>query len=269
MRAFLLAVVRSGGRRRVSRKARKEGGRPTRKKLADFSIAKVDQRYDPGRTVGAFGSHPFTPPEPDDGSASNGRDCWSYAALCLYCLTDFAIKDFDDLHRALEEADLPEEVSALFAQCLVNKPTARPAHAGILLTELERIRLAREASSIRRKRVYVKVHPQCLERVMAESNLASRREVERVFAADLRQGAAFQPYPNRTTNEPEPGQFRLYGAEYSYHVRIDGRSHDHLLIRNASQSSVVTLEQRRDRSYQPHVEFMFAAPRSLKRHGRS
>jgi len=59
-------------------------GRP---KLADFSIAKVDRRWDPTRTVGAFGSPPFTPPENDDGTASGGRDCWSYAAIVLYCLT--------------------------------------------------------------------------------------------------------------------------------------------------------------------------------------
>lgn len=231
-----------------------------RTKLADFGIAKIDQRYDPTRTVASFGSHPFTPPEHDDGSASAGRDCWSYAALALYCLTDVPFKDFDDVDRALGEADLPEEVANLFARCLVNKPSARPPHAGVLLTELERIRLSRESASIRRKRLYLKVARECCEKVMAASNLPTRREVERVLAADLRQGAAFQPYLHKSTNEPIRGQFRLYGTEYSYHVKIDSKSSDHLVILGASQSSVVSLEQRRDRSYQPHVEFFFAAP---------
>lgn len=96
-----------------------EAGRP---KVADFSIAKLDERRDPTLTVGGFGSPPFTAPENDDGTSSGGRDCWSFAAISLYCLTNVKMVDYGELATALAEADIPQDVADVFERCLSQSP---------------------------------------------------------------------------------------------------------------------------------------------------
>jgi hypothetical protein len=233
-------------------------GRP---KLADFGISKVDQRWDPSRTVGTFGSPPFTAPESDDGSASGSRDCWSFAAISLYCLTHIQFRDYDDISRALDQADIPEAIADVFRRCLSTAPGLRPETAAVLLSEIERIQSARASSAIRRRRVHLSVGDDRLDRLETLIGVTTRRELERVIAADLQQGTAFQPYlNNRDDQQPVRGHFRLLGTEFSYHVAIDGNTKDRLRIMNAIRASVVAQEQRRERAFQPHVEFVFLDP---------
>lgn len=232
-------------------------GRP---KLADFSIAKVDQRYDPARTVGAWGSPPFTAPEADDGAHSAGRDCWSFAAVSIHCLTDFEIKNEDDLRRGLEDADLPEQISTIFAKCLSKTPVERPAHAGLLLTEIERVQNARAQSVIRRLQINVELTARCRETVQQSLGLWSPRDVQRVVQADLRDSIAVRPFLAKGTDDAVPDNFQLIGTEFTYHAKVDERHRDRLILIDGQPGSVLALEQRRERSFQPNVEMVFAEP---------
>jgi hypothetical protein len=234
--------------------------RAARPKLADFSIAKVDQRWDPSRTVGAFGSPPFTAPESDDGTASGGRDCWSYAAVVLYCLTQIQFRDYGDIQRALARVDIPEAIEDIFKRCVSTTPSLRPETATVLLAEIERVQEQRAAAAIRRRRIHLCVSRERAERLGPVLGVSTHRDVERVIAADLRQGAAFLPYLDQQQQQPVPGHFRLLGTEFTYHAAVDNRAKDKLRIINGSRASVVALEQRRDRALQPHMEFSFAEP---------
>jgi AAA domain/Protein kinase domain len=230
-----------------------------RPRLADFSIAKVDQRWDPSRTVGAFGSPPFTAPENDDGTASGSRDCWSYAAIVLYCLTQIQFKDYGDIQRALARVDVPEAIEEILKRCLSNAPALRPETATVLLAEIGRVQDQRAAAAIRRRRIHLCLSRERAERVGVVVGASTKGDVERVIAADLQQGAAFQPYLD-PQQQPVAGHFRLLGTEFTYHAAIDGAAKDRLRIINAMRASVVSLEQRRDRAFQPHVDFSFAEP---------
>jgi hypothetical protein len=232
-----------------------ELGRP---KIADFSIAKVDERWDPAHTVGAFGSRPYTAPEADDGSASSGRDCWSFAVVCLHCLTELELRTDGDVSRALADADIPQPVADLFERCLSTTPQLRPATATVLLAEIDRIQAERDASAIRRRRVHLAIGRERVEILEQAVGASTRGELEKAIVADL-QDAAFQPYVDRG-QEAKAGHFRLLGTEFTYHVAVDGQEKDRLRVINAARASVVALEERRERAFQPYVEFTFAEP---------
>jgi tRNA A-37 threonylcarbamoyl transferase component Bud32 len=228
-------------------------GRP---KVADFSIAKVDQRWDPSRTVGAYGSRPFTAPESDDGSASGGRDCWSVAVISLYCLTEIDLRTDGDVARALGDADIPQAVADVFERCLSTTPQLRPATAAVLLAELDRIQSDRAAGTIRRQRIHLRLDN--AERLVRALGVRTSGEAERLVLADLRQGAALQAYLG-SDRKPQRGRFTLIGSEFTYGTALDPRK-DKLRVLSARPASVVALEQRRDRAFQPNVEFTFNAP---------
>lgn len=236
-----------------------DAGRP---KLADFSIAKVDQRDDPSHTVAAWGSPPFTAPERDDGSYSAGRDCWSFAAISLYCLTDFEFGNEDDLRRGLAEADFPQVLTPIFDRCLSKTPIERPAHAGLLLTEINRIQSEREQSQIRRLTVHVEVTGRCREAVQQSLGLWDAREAQRVIQADLKHSLALRPYQPNESSVPTAGVFQLIGTEFTYRAMLHGTTRDRLILVNAEPGSVVALEQRRERSFQPNLELVFSEPHS-------
>jgi tRNA A-37 threonylcarbamoyl transferase component Bud32 len=231
-------------------------GRP---KLADFTIAKVDQRWDPSRTVGTFGSPPFTAPENDDGTASGGRDCWGFAAIVLFCLTQIQFQDYGDIQRALARVDVPDAISEILKRCVSSTPSLRPQTATVLLAEIERVQAQRASASIRRRRVHLCVSRDRAIRLGPTLGASTQRDVERVIAADLQLGAAFLPYLDQQ-QRPVQGHFRLLGTEFTYHVAVDGKAKEVLRIVNGKRASVVALEQRRDRAFQPHVEFSFSAP---------
>lgn len=229
-------------------------GRP---RLADFTIAKVDHRWDPSHTVGAFGSPPFTAPENDDGTASGGRDCWSYAVNVLYCLTQVQFKDYGDVQRALALVDVPEAIEEILKRCVSSTPSLRPETATVLLAEIGRVQDMRAAASIRRHRIHLFLSSDRVDRLGAVVGATTKSDVERSIVADLQPGAALQPYLDQQ-QKSVAGQFRLIGTEFTYHVAIDGAERDRLRILNAMRASVVALEQRRDRAFQLRVDFSFA-----------
>lgn len=106
-------------------------------KITDFGIARNVAEVRLGQTFAQAGSPPWTPTEADDGIDSERRDLYSWAAICVGCLTgrlDFRLT-----------ADLREAVSRLadacprqvLESCLSNVPSDRPVSATVLLWDLD------------------------------------------------------------------------------------------------------------------------------------
>jgi len=74
-------------------------------KIADFGIARNMAKVPVGPTLRGAGSAPYTPPEPDDGIYSFGRDCFSWAVITLSSLTGRIFANLAEVLGALEALD--------------------------------------------------------------------------------------------------------------------------------------------------------------------
>lgn len=106
-------------------------------KITDFGISRnvVDVRL--GQTFARAGSHPWTPGEADDGTDSERRDLYSWAAICVGCLTgrlDFKLAV--DLREAVSRLGdtCPRQILEC---CLSDVPNDRPVSATVLLWDLD------------------------------------------------------------------------------------------------------------------------------------
>lgn len=106
-------------------------------KITDFGISRNVADVRLGHTFARAGSHPWTPAEADDGTDSERRDLYSWAAICVGCITgrlDFKLA-----------VDLREAVSRLgdacprhvLESCLSDVPSDRPVSATVLLWDLD------------------------------------------------------------------------------------------------------------------------------------
>lgn len=106
-------------------------------KITDFGIARNVTDVRLGQTFARAGSHPWTPAEADDGTDSERRDLYSWAAICVGCLTgrlDFKLAI--DLREAVSRlADAcPRPV---LESCLSDVMSDRPISATVLLWDLD------------------------------------------------------------------------------------------------------------------------------------
>ena len=106
-------------------------------KITDFGIARNVADVRLGQTFAQAGSHPWTPAEADDGTDSERRDLYSWAAICVGCLTgrlDFRLAG--DLREAVSRlADAcPRQV---LESCLSDVLSDRPVSATVLLWDLD------------------------------------------------------------------------------------------------------------------------------------
>lgn len=106
-------------------------------KITDFGIARDLAQKKLGLTLADLGSKPWTPPESDNGELSVRRDLYSWAAVCVACLTgrqDFAASS--DVRAAAEKLGAVIPVAKL-VQCLSDFPKIRPDTANELLWDLD------------------------------------------------------------------------------------------------------------------------------------
>jgi len=106
-------------------------------KITDFGIARDLAQKKLGLTLADLGSKPWTPQESDNGELSVRRDLYSWAAVCVACLTgrhDFT--ESSDLREAAEALGAAVPVAKL-VQCLSDSPKVRPATASELLWDLD------------------------------------------------------------------------------------------------------------------------------------
>jgi hypothetical protein len=122
--------------------------------LADFALSKIkDQVAGAGDvTVVGMTSPPWAPA--DQASRGSARfDVYGLAATLLQCVTSVALRDYPDIPRALDDADVPPEVLQLLREALSTDPNQRPADGQVFHLALQTIQTKRGARWHKRKEI--------------------------------------------------------------------------------------------------------------------
>lgn len=114
--------------------------------LADFALSKIKDQLAGATdaTVAGMASAPWAPPD----LASRGStrfDVYGLAATLLQCVTGWELRDYPDIARALDEADLPPAVLSLLRRALDLDPANRSADGQVFHLELQAIQAARSS----------------------------------------------------------------------------------------------------------------------------
>lgn len=234
-------------------------GDDNRPKLADFSISKLKRWLQPGLTLEEFVSRPYAPPEPDDGSYTYTRDVFGLGVLVLDALTDVDIFDYEDINKALENFDAPDEVISAIESSVSSDPLERQANAIILKSEIETIQNRRNAEWDEKRQCYLRLlRAKGFQRLREELSL-SADDLEKSLLEDLNTECGISPYKKK--NQDVPGHYNISGVNFGYHIAVDNASADHLVILNVSKRSNSSLEwQREELSWIPSYEFTFEQP---------
>ncbi|MEH1912712.1 protein kinase domain-containing protein [Nostoc sp.] len=246
-------------------------GSDGRVKLADFGISKLRGYFRPTVTLREFGSRPFTPPEEDDGSYPFTRDVFSFGVVALKCLTDVDLVDDDSVLRAMPTAgyayaalDIPPEVSEIIQRAVSTDPAERQPNAEVLLAELDAVGQKRSRQQRTKKQTcFLKLTSQCLSRLQNELNISSEAEIQSIILSDLNGevSCGIRPYKFKNNDSNSDGNhYEIYGSSYRYHVKVDGRLKNHLVVFNAWDTPHSQLEQRRELAWELSYEFRFGTP---------
>jgi serine/threonine protein kinase len=107
-------------------------------KISDYGIAKRLDRPAVGLTFSAFRSQPFTPPEDDRGDEWRcSRDCFSWAAVSVLCLTGELPDDYGRLAELVSGLDRNSAPVEVLECALSHVPSERPPLATALLADLD------------------------------------------------------------------------------------------------------------------------------------
>lgn len=149
-------------------------------KITDFGIAKEQGDMRLGVTFKQVGTPPWTPLEVDDGTHSQSRDLYSWAAICLACLTGRTnFKTTDDFRAAAKNLASTAPVPELLL-CLHDDPSKRPQLATSVLWDLDDFHQRR-------------IDKADIERILgAEVAPSAHRKLEELIAGDLSEGERVQ-----------------------------------------------------------------------------
>lgn len=112
-------------------------------KITDFGISRHANAIRLGATFADAGSPPWTPLDIDNGIHSERRDLYSWAALCVACLTGRqGYRHVTELRNAVESMGAAIPGGSLLA-CLADLPEQRPESAKALLWDLDDFHLTR------------------------------------------------------------------------------------------------------------------------------
>ena len=227
-------------------------------KIADYGIAKQLDRPSIGLTFAQFRSAPFTPPEDDIGDFRYTRDCFSWAAVAVFCLTGKDPTDYGsltDLSAGLDRDSVP---ALILQSCLSHVPKDRPPLASALLADLDAFELKRLADVQVRHACHLQLEPQCLEWLLRTLGAASRQEVEKGLLEELN-----EVHPGWKRLQPAPGlQFiRLYAVTWVLELTRTNDASGRLMVRRAWQGHAGEIERQRNSSFRPAVAFAFGMPR--------
>ena len=255
-RPLLDAIVHAQGRGWTHRDIKPanilitEGGET---RIADYGIAKRVERPSLGFTFAQFQSAPFTPPEPDDGGASFSRDCFSWAAVAVYCLTAIVPSDYGHLAELADALDVAEVPVDLLGSALSHSPATRPVSASALMADLEAFAAtaAKDDASIA---CHLAVAPDYLGRLVDNFGADDADAVKASILDELREVQAGW----RRVDDPAPiPRLRIFAVTLTLEVTVEnGR----LFVRKAWPSRALEVERHREASFRPDASFTFMAP---------
>jgi hypothetical protein len=226
-------------------------------KISDFGIAKQVERPALGVTFMGFRSTPFTPPEDDIEQWRGSRDCFSWAAVAVCCLTGKTPSDYGELARLVSGLEREHIPVSLLEAALSHTPNERPALASALLAELEAFEIQRAASIQPTVRCYLQIERECLARLMRAMDASERPAVEAGLLEELNEVSVGV----RTWQAPDgtPG-LRVCAVTWTLEMTMNPNT-GRLVIQRAWQSRASEVERHREGSYRPSLTFIFETPR--------
>ncbi|MCA9173425.1 MAG: protein kinase [Planctomycetales bacterium] len=232
-------------------------------KLADFGIAKLKEWITPGITLAEFQSRPYTPPEIDDGTWTYTRDVYSFAVTMLECFGGTRPVHTEDISKLVESFDAPPETVAAFTRAVSLQPEERPRNAGAFLAELDR--LYRKRAAQWRESICIHVPPSCQDKIVAALGEGTFERTRAALLGDLESGAQllrWERVDDGGRMQECQGEYRLLGQSLWYHVKIDERTDDHLVLFSAGLPPADLMERWRERAWELPFAFTYGQPTS-------
>lgn len=226
-------------------------------KIADFGIAKQYRNPSIGLTFNAFRSAPYTPPEDDSEQWRCSRDCFSWAAVAVYCLTGKSPTDYGDLAALVVGLDRETVPVSILEGALSHTPSERPALASALLADLDAYEAQRIAAQEKIRKCYLQFDPTGLSRMMRTLEAADRSDVERFVLSELNEVKVGW----KSTASPE-GAFSLFvsAVTWTFVVAPATDGNGRLVILKGWPSRPSEVERHRETGFRPVVHFTFEKP---------
>jgi hypothetical protein len=231
-------------------------------KVIDFGTSKLKRYIAYGRTLREFSSEPFSPPERDDGSNTYSRDTYAYCVTALDSLMGGGLSTREDVLQALTSASFNSSVREVFARALTEDQDDRYGNADALLADLDATERTRLSLNAKRPDCYIQLTAKVVSVLGEHFGVSTQEAVEKLVAEDINSACGIRPFkPSTARAEQEAeSQYQLFGAELSYHVKVDSFARDRLVVLSVKAQSPFLLEKLRDRSCPSPVRFRFGIP---------
>lgn len=225
--------------------------------VTDFGISKFRRYYKPGVTLAHFKSIPYAPQD-DNLDFPDTRDVYSFAVLCLECVSGTDFHDYEDVARALESVELPEVIRAILSHCLDADPAMRAANIVLLAEEIDGA-MARQATLAAITRdIPVHLTNSAIEAMRVEARLGTAAKAADHLRRELNEVCAVEEHQNPVVGGDR--RIALLTADMRVLAVIDEKSNCITVI-GLSMQSPARLERQRDRAWQPLIRFVPAGQR--------
>jgi serine/threonine protein kinase len=233
-----------------------DGGAP---KLSDYGIAKQFEKPSLGLTFGQFRSAPFTPPEDDGGERSCSRDCFSWAAVAVYCLTGSAPADYGALAEMAASLDQSSVPVAVLQTALSHDPAERHPLASALLADLDAIETKSAATARPVWPCHVRIEADCLRSVLRAIDRSDPKDAEEFVLEELNEievGLKVVPGPEGTDEI-----LRISAVTWTFEAHRSSMSAGSWSIRRARPGRAADVERYRELCFRAPLRFSLAAPK--------
>lgn len=232
-------------------------------KISDYGIAKHIERPRLGLTFNHFRSAPFTPPEDDNGVWSKSRDCFSWAAVAIYCLTGKIPEDYGALTEMAASLDETSVPIPILHHALSMDPSERHSTASILLAELDTFWASQQAARRPRRKCHIQFDPSILNYILRQIDGSDRHDAEAFVLQELNEvdvGIRAIAAPNSAERA-----LRIWAVSWSFEVCRSPQK-DRLVIRRALPMKSSEVELNREESFRVPLEFTFASPSATEQY---
>jgi hypothetical protein len=187
-------------------------------KLADFGISKIksDLTVSPHTTVD-FMSRPYSPPERD---STFSRDVFGFGVLIVGALSGFELKDYPDIGSALNDLDVPQELTDFLIRCVNLAPEHRPKNGLVMAEELSSLMSNRASKRKSKRKVRIEIAYTVGTKFseLAECALSkAEKEIIEDLSASPRMRQAEDP---SFFGQIDGRHVFISGAEYSYRAVV-------------------------------------------------
>jgi serine/threonine protein kinase len=231
-------------------------------KITDYGISKVLDDRDAwlprvGRTLIDARTPGFSPKEPDDRAYFRTRDCYSLAAISVFCLVGRRFESDADLTIGCQEANLPDSVRPLIEDTLSEDPGRRPIDARTLQIRLKQVEDARAREHATAFCCYLDLSEACIVRLQPVLELSSQEAIEDFVLEELADVCAIE-MKRTPQGERAADALDIIGGSWRFRAVRSGRTSEKLEIVAAYELDPAKAGELRDQAYRPRLAFSFS-----------